>query len=157
MHVSPSPPPWKLPNVTSSLIYIIISNLLYRWHLLLWDFFQSMSNEFCEPHIIPINFIGSILGKQSPLFVCISSSSSIANSLLIYIKFPSLHTHTHTLRLIGMITGHLSRWVLSGSIYIWTHRLDCYVVKWGSNNKHHKETCLVEIGVHLQILITNFA
>ena len=29
---------------------------------------------------------------------------------------------------------------------------DCYMVQWGSKNKHYKDTCWKEIGLHLQIL-----
>ena len=36
----------------------------------------------------------------------------------------------------------------------WTPRFDWYVVQYGSKNKHHTYTCLKEIRLCLQILIT---
>ena len=35
-----------------------------------------------------------------------------------------------------------------------TPTFDCCVIRWGSKNKHHKNTCLKRSGLYLQILLT---
>ena len=100
--------------------------------------------------------------SPSWLDLCISwSSAPVLNSLLnreIYLivmnrdgKWYRLLFYTGYLNLLSQVKGIQ---VLFGFFLNWTPVFDWCMVRLGSKKKHHKDTRLEEIELHLQILLT---